>query len=467
MVEDQTTERIFHHEVFVVTKKMVSPPKGYRGDYDDFVPDPIVIAFIMPVYEPLPPQYYVRIVHDTYHNADDICEVNVRDLVLPNMQAKRHTELLDLDPLPLTAVLSIGKDIGPRYYNMHKERFSHFNPIQAQVFHTMAHTAENVFLGAPTGSGKTICAELAILQLLAAHGGKRKAVYIAPLKALVRERVDDWRRTFCRALGVDLVELTGDFTPDMKSLLKAHIVVTTPEKWDSITRGWSRRAYVQTTGLLIFDEVHLLGGDRGPVLEMLVSRTRRIAHRYDTEIRFVGLSTALSSADDVCDWLGVRGAVGRFNFKPSVRPIPLEAHIQGHPGKAYCPRMLAMNKPTYQAIRTYAPDKPTLVFVSSRRQTRLTALDLITFAMRDGDPHVFSRGVKGMDKDGRGDLEADENIALLSAAAEPLRDESLRHTIAHGIGLHHAGLCESDRTTVEELFRTGRIQVLVSTSTLA
>lgn len=50
---------------------------------------------------------------------------------------------------------------------------------------------------------------------------------------------------------------------------------------------------------------------------------------------------------------------------------------QGYPGKFYCPRMNSMNKPTYAAICTHSPTKPVLIFVSSRRQTRLTALDLI------------------------------------------------------------------------------------------
>lgn len=45
---------------------------------------------------------------------------------------------------------------------------------------------------------------------------------------------------------------------------------------------------------------------------------------------------------------------GLFNFKPSVRPVPLEAHIQGYPGKFYCPRMASMNKPTYAAIQARA-----------------------------------------------------------------------------------------------------------------
>ena len=75
-----------------------------------------------------------------------------------------------------------------------------------------------------------------------------------------------------------------------------------------------------------------------------------------------------------------------FNFRPSVRPVPLEVHISGYPGKHYCPRMATMNKPTFAAIRTHSPTKPVLVFVSSRRQTRLTALELISFLAVEDNP---------------------------------------------------------------------------------
>ena len=51
-----------------------------------------------------------------------------------------------------------------------------------QILHTLYHTDENVLLGAPTGSGKTISAELTILRAFAAHPGQ-KIIYIAPLKA--------------------------------------------------------------------------------------------------------------------------------------------------------------------------------------------------------------------------------------------------------------------------------------------
>ena len=81
--------------------------------------------------------------------------------------------------------------------------------------------------------------------------------------------------------------------------------------------------------------------------------------------------------------------MGLYNFRPSVRPVPLEVHIQGYPGKFYCPRMATMNKPTYAAITSHSPEKPVLVFVASRRQTRLTALDLITYAAADENPRQW------------------------------------------------------------------------------
>ena len=62
---------------------------------------------------------------------------------------------------------------------------------QTQLFHAAFHTDANLLVGAPTGSGKTVAAELAVLRMLRAHAGG-SAVYIAPLKALVRERMRDW-----------------------------------------------------------------------------------------------------------------------------------------------------------------------------------------------------------------------------------------------------------------------------------
>ena len=137
--------------------------------------------------------------------------------------------------------------------------------------------------------------------------------------------------------------------------------------------------------VLIIDEIHLLGDERGPVLEVIVSRTNFISSHTQQKVRVVGLSTALANARDLADWLGIKQN-GLFNFHPAVRPVQLEIHIDGFSGKHYCPRMATMNKPAYIAIKTHSPNKPVLTFVSSRRQTRLTAFDLVAFVADEDDP---------------------------------------------------------------------------------
>jgi replicative superfamily II helicase len=118
------------------------------------------------------------------------------------------------------------------------QKFTHFNPVQTQVFHTLYHTDHNVLLGAPTSSGKTVCAELAMFRAFNCAPAST-VVYIAPLKALVRERVNDWSVRLAQMLNKKVVEITGDVTPDMATLRgKIDLLLTTPEKFDGLSRNW-------------------------------------------------------------------------------------------------------------------------------------------------------------------------------------------------------------------------------------
>lgn len=97
----------------------------------------------------------------------------------------------------------------------------------------------------------------------------------------------------------------GDVTPDVKAIASANVIVTTPEKWDGISRSWQTRGYVRAVSLIIIDEIHLLGEDRGPILEVIVSRTNFISSHTSKTLRIVGLSTALANARDLANWLGI------------------------------------------------------------------------------------------------------------------------------------------------------------------
>ena len=64
------------------------------------------------------------------------------------------------------------------------------------------------------------------------------------MKAIAKERLADWEVRFGKGLGKVVLELTGDFTPDIQALVKADVLITTPEKWDGISRNWNNRTYV-------------------------------------------------------------------------------------------------------------------------------------------------------------------------------------------------------------------------------
>ncbi|KAJ1353758.1 hypothetical protein KIN20_010473 [Parelaphostrongylus tenuis] len=423
---------IVHHERITINKKKVQKKELQH------------LIFTIPIRDhQLTNVFQLRITSDYFLVGDTVVALSMHNCILPQSY-KSFTDLLPLDPLP---VKILKNEKFESIYN-----FSFFNPIQTQIFHSVYNTDENVLIGAPTGSGKTLCAELAIFRLLKTNPGK-KCVYIAPLKALVRERVHDWKEKFEKKLGYRVVEISGDYTPDMSTLNAAPIMITTPEKWDGISRSWETRQYVREVHLIIIDEIHLLGTDRGAVLEAIITRLKLLTRRSSTRespARLLGLSTALSNAGDVANWLGIKDD-GLFNFRPSVRPVPVEVHIQGFPGEHYCPRMALMNKPAFKAIITYSPLKPVLVFVASRRQTRRTAMAFISHLVTESDPTQW--------------LHMD--VAELEVLLQHVKDENVKLTLPFGIGIHHAGLTPHDRALVEQLYLEKKIQILVATATLA
>ena len=249
-VEDAENEHLYHSEQIMLFKKTAGEEQK--------------LSFTMPILDPMPPQFFVHALHDRMIGAETLVAVSYKGLILPELHPS-HTELLDLQPLPKSVLNN------PKFESMYK--FTHFNPIQTQVFHTAYHSDDNMLLGAPTGSGKTVVAELAMLRVFEQYPDK-KIVYVAPLKALVRERMRDWKVRIVQKLGLKIVELTGESTPSVQAMNQAQVLIVTPEKWDGISRAWRDRQYVKKTCLVVIDEIHLLGADRGPILEVIVSRMR-------------------------------------------------------------------------------------------------------------------------------------------------------------------------------------------------
>ncbi|KAJ0021202.1 hypothetical protein Pint_30914 [Pistacia integerrima] len=265
-VEDSDGEYILHHEFFMLKK--------------EYIDEDHTLNFTVPIYEPFPPQNLIRLVSDMWLGSQTVLRVPFRHLILPEKYPP-PTALLDLQPLSMTALCT------PAYENLYKD-FKHFNPAQTQIFNMLYNTDDNVIVSAPAGSGKTICAEFSILRNhQKASDSVVRAVYIAPIAAFAKEHFRHWKEKFGRRLGRQVVELTGETAMDLKLHEKGQIIISTPEKWDALSRRWKRRKYVQQVSLFIIDELHLIGGQGGPVLEVIVSRMRYIASQVENKMRLV------------------------------------------------------------------------------------------------------------------------------------------------------------------------------------
>jgi replicative superfamily II helicase len=102
--------------------------------------------------------------------------------------------------------------------------------------------------------------EMTMVRMLSEKGSENaKVIYVAPTKALCHERAMDWKSKFGK-LNISCNELTGDSAwSGLDEVKKSTIIVTTPEKWDSITRTWrDYKALMKTIRLFLIDEVHML-----------------------------------------------------------------------------------------------------------------------------------------------------------------------------------------------------------------
>ncbi|KAL8674416.1 MAG: hypothetical protein Q9168_001208 [Polycauliona sp. 1 TL-2023] len=328
--------------------------------------------------------------------------------------------------------------------------FPLFNAVQSKCFETAYRSSDNLVLSAPTGSGKTVILELAICQLIAGfQTGQFKIVYMAPTKSLCAERQKDWQSKFA-SLDLQCAELTGDTDHgQLRMVQNASIIITTPEKWDSMTRKWKDHAkLMQLVKLFLIDEVHILNETRGACLEAVVSRMKSVG----SSVRFLALSATVPNSDDIATWLGLNPTTQhvpacRERFGEEFRPVKLQKHVYGLPfsgndwgfDKACDPKLP-------EIIAKHSHKKPIMVFCITRKAATSTAKLLANWWTI---------------KSARERQWAGPTFKLVA------QDPDLKETLSAGVAFHHAGLDPSDRHVVEKGFLEGQVNVICCTSTLA
>lgn len=413
LVEDGDGDLLLHAEQLVLKQKYA------EQDY--------LVVFTVPYFEQQPPNYFIRLVSDQWLRAETLIPLSFKQLLLPHKNPP-PSEFAFESLVPVSALR--WPEVEQTY------GFSSFNKIQSNVFATVYESDHSVLIGAPPGAGRSTIGELAVLRHLAQD--TTKVVYLVGAPAQAAYRTQELNKRLVGS-GMQAVSLTGSLASDLVLIAERRLIVATPEQWDHISRRWRQRKPIHEVGLLVIDDLHLLG-EPGGALEVVISRSRFMACQLEQKLRIVGLSVSVANAWDVGEWLGVQ-PVRCFSYPPETSPVPLSLTFHGFDQNLTSSRLLAMSRPLYQAITSQSPEDPVLVYVPDRKTARVIALDLLAYAAGDERATQFLHG------------------SVLPSVTHKV----LAHTLAAGVGFIYEGMQESDIAAALEAYGQGTVQVLIAT----
>ncbi|MCL5007957.1 MAG: DEAD/DEAH box helicase, partial [Candidatus Marsarchaeota archaeon] len=137
-------------------------------------------------------------------------------------------------------------------------------PPQSAAIDNGLLDGRNIVVAAPTASGKTIVAEIACMVNILSG---KKAVYIAPMRALVTEKYNEFVHDYPY---IKTAISIGDMDSTDPWMAEYDMMFVSTEKFDSLIRH--KIDWLGRVGCVIFDEVHMIGEvSRGPTLELVMT----------------------------------------------------------------------------------------------------------------------------------------------------------------------------------------------------
>jgi helicase len=333
--------------------------------------------------------------------------------------------------------------------SMQKRGIMKLTPPQAIAVKEGLLDGNNIVVAAPTASGKTLIAEIACISSILAK--RQKAVYVAPMRALVTEKFNEFREAYPY---IKTAMSIGDLDSNDQWLADYEMVFVSTEKFDSLMRHGAE--WTGSVGCLIFDEVHMLGDmSRGPTLEILMTKLRS-----SSKAQIIALSATIGNAKEISKWLGAKLVESDY------RPVKLSKGVICNNRVYYSDE--ATDEPVESAILngssrlpeirlvedTVSQKKQALIFYSTRRNAEAGA-------KRIADT-LGEHLTKGNDA-ALGEL----SKKILGALDHPTEQcIKLSRLIKSGTAFHHAGLLNSQRNAIEEAFKGNTIKIICSTTTL-
>ncbi|MBT7915062.1 DEAD/DEAH box helicase, partial [Candidatus Bathyarchaeota archaeon] len=323
-------------------------------------------------------------------------------------------------------------------------------PPQADAINTGVLDGKNLVLASPTASGKTLIAELCALKHILENDGK--VLYLTPLRALTWEKFEEFQAysslTKLDGKKIRVGVSSGDMDNSSPWLQAYDIVICTNEKCDSLLRH--RSPWMNGISLVIADEVHLIGSDRGPTLEVSLARLRQMT----PDIQILALSATISNAYEIAEWLKAESVTTDW------RPVTLREgvsqgnHIMFKDGDVKGTQRFHKQDPINLSLNALEEGGQVLIFVESRRRAQSTAKQA-SLALK-----------KRLSK--REQTELHGIGAQIGSHGEKTRlTDDLAEIITGGAAFHHAGLNRQHRKIIEDAFKNGFIKILSATPTLA
>jgi ATP-dependent Lhr-like helicase len=283
---------------------------------------------------------------------------------------------------------------------------------------------KSVLLIAPTGGGKTLAGFLpSLIELTASSRGRGvHTLYISPLKALAVDIARNLERPVMEmGLDISIETRTGDTSAHKRRRQRSSppdILITTPEQLALLIADSHAAHLFRRIKVLVLDELHaLVASKRGALLSLGLARLARLA----PEARRIGLSATVARPDMLQAWLVPQTAGSEFNYAGLVTgrsgampEITILKSVERVPWSGHSARYSIGE--IYEAIKA---SRLALIFVNTRSQAEVIFQELW---------HI--------------------------------NEDTLP------IAIHHGSLDVAQRRKVEAAMVAGKLQAVVSTSTL-
>uniref|UniRef100_A0A2K6UWP7 Helicase POLQ-like n=1 Tax=Saimiri boliviensis boliviensis TaxID=39432 RepID=A0A2K6UWP7_SAIBB len=367
---------------------------------------------------------------------------------------------------------SSSNDLGPFYSLPSKVRDLYVQLKGIEKLYEWQHTCltlksvqerKNLIYSLPTSGGKTLVAEILMLQELLCS--RKDVLMILPYVAIVQEKISGLS-SFGIELGFFVEEYAGSKGrfPPTKRREKKSLYIATIEKGHSLVNSLIETGRIDSLGLVVVDELHMIGeGSRGAILEMTLAK---ILYTSKTT-QIIGMSATLNNVEDLQKFLQAEYYTSQF------RPVELKEYLKINDtiyeidSKAengitfsrflnykYSDTLKKMDPDHLVALVTEViPNYSCLVFCPSKKNCENVAEMICKFLSKEYLKHK--------------EKEKCEVINNLKNIGNGNLCPVLKRTIPFGVAYHHSGLTSDERKLLEEAYSTGVLCLFTCTSTLA